>query len=60
MLFQENHAHMVALHMMYCNSVRIHQTMKCSPAMAARVTRLWELSDIVAVPGEREAGRPCG
>jgi len=46
----ENHAHMVALHMMYYNFVRIHQTIKCSPAMAAGVTtKLWELSDMVKV-----------
>jgi hypothetical protein len=33
----------VALHMMYYNFVRIHQTLKVTPAMAAGVTkRLWE------------------
>ena len=57
----ENHAHAVALHFMYYNFVRIHTTLKCSPAMAAGVTdRLWELEDIVALidadapkPGKR-------
>lgn len=39
----ENHAHAVALHMMYYNFVRIHQTIRTTPAMAAGVTkRLWE------------------
>ncbi len=46
----ENHAHMVSLHMMYYNFVRIHMTLKCSPAMAAGVTTtLWEVADIVKV-----------
>jgi IS1 family transposase len=46
----DNHMHSVALHFMYYNFVRIHQTLDCSPAMAAGVTnRLWEISDIVAL-----------
>lgn len=46
----ENHAHAVSLHMMYYNFVRIHQTVKQTPAMAAGVTkRLWEIGDLVDV-----------
>ena len=46
----ENHAHAVALHMMYYNFVRIHKTLKVTPAMAAGVTdKLWEIIDIVKV-----------
>lgn len=46
----ENHAHMVALHMMYYNFVRIHQALRCTPAMAAGVTaKLWELADTMKV-----------
>jgi len=46
----ENHAYAVALHFMYYNFVRIHQTLKISPAMAAGLTdRLWDISDLVAV-----------
>ena len=46
----ENHAHAMALHFMYYNFVRIHKTLKTSPAMAAGVTkRLWEMSDMVEV-----------
>lgn len=46
----ENHAHAVALHFMYYNFVRIHQTLKCTPAMAAGVTdRLWELEDMIDI-----------
>ncbi len=43
----ENHAYAVALHMMYYNFVRIHQTTRVTPAMAAGVTdTLWEIEDI--------------
>jgi hypothetical protein len=54
----ENHAYAVALHQMYYNFVRIHQTLKVTPAMAAGVTgKLWEVSDIVAMVEEWEAER---
>ena len=44
----ENLAHAVSLHFMYYNFCRIHQTLQCSPAMAAGVTdTLWEIEDIV-------------
>jgi IS1 family transposase len=46
----ENHAAAVALHMMHYNFVRIHQTLRMTPAMAAGVTgKLWEIADIVAL-----------
>jgi hypothetical protein len=46
----ENHAHSVSIHTMHYNFVRIHQTLRCSPAMAAGVTtKLWELADMVRV-----------
>ena len=45
-----NHAHAMALHFFYYNLVRVHQTIKVSPAMAAGITsRLWEIGDIVNV-----------
>ncbi|MDP8989583.1 MAG: DDE-type integrase/transposase/recombinase [Acidobacteriota bacterium] len=44
----ENHVAAIALHFMYYNFVRIHQTLRITPAMAARVSdRVWEVSDIV-------------
>lgn len=44
----ENHAHAMALHFLYYNFVRVHKTLRTSPAMAAGVTkRLWEMSDVV-------------
>lgn len=57
----ENHAHAVVLHMMYYNFVRIHKTLRVSPAMAAGVSdRLWDIADIVLLveaaevkPGKR-------
>ncbi len=40
----------VALFAMYYNFVRVHKTLRVTPAMAANVTkRLWEMSDIVDV-----------
>ena len=40
----------VALFAMYYNFVRIHKTLRTTPAMAAKVTeRLWEIGDIVNV-----------
>jgi hypothetical protein len=45
----ENHCHMVALYTMFYNFIRIHKTLKMSPAMAAGVSdRLWSMEDIVA------------
>jgi|TARA_B100001964_G_scaffold237756_1_gene301884 IS1 family transposase len=44
----ENHSHSVALHFMYYNFVKIHSSLKVTPAMAANITdKLWEISDIV-------------
>ena len=40
---------------MYYNFVRIHQTLRLTPAMAAGVTdKLWDMSDVVALLDERE------
>src|SRR5208282_4510140 len=54
----ENHACAVALHSMYYNFVRLHQTIKVNPAMAAGVTdRLWEMVDVIDVLDAFEAKR---
>ena len=46
----ENHMAAIALHFMYYNFARIHQSPRMTPAMAAGVTnRLWEVEDIVAL-----------
>ncbi|MDO8355826.1 MAG: IS1 family transposase [Nitrospirota bacterium] len=52
----ENHAHSVALHYMHYNFVRLHKTLRVSPAMAAGVTdRLWTIGDIVHLVEQAEA-----
>ena len=51
----ENHAYAVALHMMYYNFVRIHSTLRMTPAMAAGASdRLWEIGDIVKLVEDAE------
>ncbi len=55
----ENHAYAVALHMMYYNFVRIHKTLRVTPAMAAGIAdRLWEIGDIVALIEKAESRLP--
>ena len=49
----ENHVHALAIYFMHYNFVRIHQTLRVTPAMAAGVTdKLWELADIVHMVDE--------
>ncbi|MCH7987882.1 MAG: DDE-type integrase/transposase/recombinase [Planctomycetes bacterium] len=44
----ENHVYAIALHFMHYNFVRIHQTLKSTPAMRAGVTdHLWSIEEIV-------------
>lgn len=44
----ENHAASVALHSMHYNFVRINQSIRCTPAMAAKITdRVWEIEDLL-------------
>jgi IS1 family transposase len=44
----ENHAHAIALHFMYYNFVRIHKTLRVTPAMEAGLTKkLWTIEDLV-------------
>ena len=51
-----NHEASIALHFMYYNFVKIHKTLKCTPAMAAGVTpKLWEMTDVVAMIEAEEA-----
>lgn len=46
----ENHIAAIALHFMFYNFVRIHQTLRVTPAMAAGVSdHVWEIADIVAL-----------
>lgn len=46
----ENHCHMVALYTTWYNWVRINSSVRCTPAMAAKLsTRVWSMADIVAL-----------
>ena len=55
----ENHEAAVALHFMHYNFVRIHQTLRVTPAMAAGVTdRLWSIEDIAALLDLKAARKP--
>ncbi len=45
----ENHCHALSLYFMFHNFVRIHNTLRMSPAMAAGITdKLWSMEDIDA------------
>lgn len=46
----ENHVASLAIHYVYYNFVRIHQTLRVTPAMAAGVAeRLWSIEDLVGL-----------
>jgi len=46
----DNHFYALALYFTFYNFVRIHKTLRCSPAMAAGLTgKLWSMEDIVAL-----------
>lgn len=52
----DNLEHSVALHFMYYNFVRIHITLRVTPAMEAGVTdTLWSLEDIIELIETRES-----
>lgn len=49
-----NHCHSLALYFTFYNFVKIHSTLRTSPAMAAGIeTRLWDMKDIVAAMDAR-------
>ena len=57
----ENHMHMVALYTVWYNFIRIHKTLRVTPAMAAGLSdTLWDMEDLVRIMEERapKPGRP--
>jgi hypothetical protein len=62
----ENHYHALSLYyvfynFVFYNFVRIHKTLKVTPAMAAGVTeRLWSMEDIVGLVDDLEMARLTG
>jgi len=51
----ENHAHNIALHFMHYNYVRIHTTLRVTPAMEAGLTdHVWELEELAALVEAKE------
>ena len=44
----ENHAHMVAIYTVWYNWIRVHKTLRVTPAMEAKLTdRVWSFEEIV-------------
>jgi hypothetical protein len=44
----ENHEHAIALHFMHYNFARIHQTLRCTPAMRAGIPdHVWSVEEMV-------------
>lgn len=51
----ENHAHAVALHFMHYNFCRVHQSLRCTPAMEAGVSdHVWSLVELVGLLEAKE------
>lgn len=49
----ENHAYMVAIYTVWYNWVRVHKTLRVTPAMEAKLAdRVWDMTDIVNLMDE--------
>lgn len=54
----ENHIHALSIYFFHYNFVRIHQSLRVTPAMEAKVTdRLWSITDMVDMIERWEAAR---
>ena len=46
----ENHEAAIALHYMHYNFARVHQTLRCTPAMEAGISdHVWSLDEVVGL-----------
>ena len=55
----ENHVAAISLHFMHYNFVRVHQTLKTTPAVAAGVAdRVWKIDDLIQLLAEAENAVP--
>ena len=46
----QNHEHMIALHYLYYNFARIHQSLHVTPAMEAGVSdHVWSIEEMIAL-----------
>lgn len=54
----DNHAYAVALHFMYCNFVRIHSTLRVTPAMEAGISdHAWSMEELVSLLPEQKSAK---
>jgi hypothetical protein len=52
----ENHGHAVALYFAYYNFVRVHQTLRVTPAMEAGLSdHVWTVEELIALLPQPEA-----
>ncbi len=52
----DNHAYAIALHFMYVNFVRIHSTIRVTPAMEAGLSdHVWSIEELISLMPEPEA-----
>ena len=57
----DNHMHMVALYTVWYNFIRIHKTLRVTPAMEAGLSKtVWDMEDLVRIMDKRapKPGRP--
>jgi IS1 family transposase len=56
----ENHAHMVALYAVWYNWMKVHNTLRVTPAMQAGLAdRVFDMTDLVALIEQAEAPQPA-
>jgi IS1 family transposase len=55
----ENHCHMIALYTVWYNFVKMHKTLKMTPALASNVTdTLWSIEDMVGLVDQHDEAKP--